>query len=62
MAAYSENLSFDAVKQYILPFVLGATIVHSAACVLSDICDIDFDRQVGQSILFSAIPRHENDC
>lgn len=49
MAAYSENMSFDAVKQYILPFVLGATIVHSAACVLSDICDVDFDRQVGES-------------
>ncbi|KJA18912.1 hypothetical protein HYPSUDRAFT_190415 [Hypholoma sublateritium FD-334 SS-4] len=51
MAAYSENISFDAVKQYILPFVLGATIVHSAACVLSDICDVDFDRQVERTKL-----------
>ncbi len=57
MAAYSENISFDAVKPYILPFVLGATIVHSAACVLSDIYDIDFDRQVGQYHPFHSNPK-----
>ena len=26
----------------------GATMVHSAACVLSDICDKDFDAKVGE--------------
>ena len=26
----------------------GATLLHCAACVINDICDIDFDRQVGK--------------
>ncbi|KAA1478074.1 UbiA prenyltransferase [Dentipellis sp. KUC8613] len=25
---------------------LGSTLIHGAACVLNDICDVDFDRQV----------------
>lgn len=27
---------------------IGSTLIHSAACVWSDICDIEFDRQVGR--------------
>lgn len=49
MGAYSANKSFEEIKHLILPLVIGAIIVHSAACVLSDICDVDFDRQVGKS-------------
>lgn len=37
----------DLVMQALL-FTLGSTLLHSAACVLNDICDIDFDRQVGK--------------
>lgn len=29
-------------------FVFGATLLHSTACVINDICDVDFDRQVGR--------------
>lgn len=28
-------------------FLVGSTILHSAACTINDICDRDFDRQVG---------------
>ena len=32
----------------------GATLLHCAVCVINDICDIDFDRQVGM-LLFSRL-------
>ena len=32
----------------------GATLLHCAACVINDICDIDFDRQVGK-LLFHTV-------
>ena len=32
-------------------FGVAATLLHSAACVLSDICDVRFDSQVGQQMI-----------
>jgi 4-hydroxybenzoate polyprenyltransferase len=32
----------------LLSFALGSTLLHSAACVINDISDRDFDRQVGE--------------
>lgn len=30
-------------------FALGATLMHSKSCILSDICDREFDGKVGAS-------------
>ena len=35
-------------------FAIGSTLMHSVACVLNDICDIDFDRKVGTSFPWAA--------
>jgi len=32
-----------------LLFSIGSTLLHSGACVINDICDIDFDSKVGMS-------------
>ncbi|GJE85451.1 4-hydroxybenzoate octaprenyltransferase [Phanerochaete sordida] len=46
MAGYTTGTSsYDLVMQ-LLAFAVGSTLMHSAACVLNDICDIDFDKQV----------------
>lgn len=34
------------LAKYIALFLLESTILHSAACTINDICDVDFDRQV----------------
>ncbi|KAJ7277948.1 UbiA prenyltransferase family [Mycena rebaudengoi] len=46
MAAYSANLPFNNFIMQTAMFALGSTLIHSAACVLNDICDRDFDGQV----------------
>lgn len=47
MAAYALGTPLrDLVTQTAL-FAVGSTLLHSAACVLNDICDIEFDRKVG---------------
>lgn len=48
MAAYKAQLSFGALAPQLVLYALGATVVHSTACVINDICDIEFDRKVGQ--------------
>ncbi|KAF8523278.1 UbiA prenyltransferase family [Hysterangium stoloniferum] len=49
MAAYKlRTAPYDLAVQ-LLSFLLGATLIHSAACVASDICDLDFDRQVART-------------
>lgn len=30
-------------------FAIGSTLLHSAGCVINDICDKDFDAQVGET-------------
>ncbi|VDB92388.1 unnamed protein product [Peniophora sp. CBMAI 1063] len=45
LAAYGTNMPVaDFIYRAIL-CIAGGTLVHSTACVLNDICDIDFDRQ-----------------
>lgn len=46
MAAKAVGLPPMKLLQQFAPYFLGSTLLHSAACVINDICDIDFDRQV----------------
>ncbi|TFY67385.1 hypothetical protein EVJ58_g1659 [Rhodofomes roseus] len=34
------------LARYTMAFLVAATLLHSAACTINDICDRDFDRQV----------------
>ncbi|KAK0458973.1 UbiA prenyltransferase family, partial [Desarmillaria tabescens] len=45
VAASTVQLPVVQFIKGIIAFALGSTLLHSAACVLNDICDIDFDRQ-----------------
>lgn len=61
MAAYHVDLPPHMLVLEILLFALKATLLHSAGCVLNDICDAEFDRQVGEdtpndSVLHSTYP------
>lgn len=40
-----------------LAFLVGSSLLHSAACTINDICDRDFDRQVGQCTPLLAVGR-----
>jgi 4-hydroxybenzoate polyprenyltransferase len=53
MAAYSTQLPMKNLTIQALMFAIGSILLHSAACVLNDICDRDFDRKVGKSHLSS---------
>ncbi|KAJ3521588.1 hypothetical protein NM688_g8999 [Phlebia brevispora] len=46
MAAYANGLPHRDLAVQTAMFAVGSTLMHSAACVLNDICDIDFDRKV----------------
>ena len=48
MAGYAVGTPVRGILTQTLLFGVGSTLLHSAACVLNDICDIDFDRQVGR--------------
>ena len=50
MAAYAVGSPLRDLGIQLLVFGIGSTLLHSAACVLNDICDIDFDRLVGESL------------
>ncbi len=47
MAAYAHGINHSQLAMQMALFAVGSTLVHSAACVLNDICDIEFDRKVG---------------
>lgn len=47
MAAFKTELPAKELAVRTALFILGGTMVHSAACVINDICDIEFDKQVG---------------
>lgn len=47
MAAYVNGTLLPQLMYQTVLFAVGSTLLHSAACVLNDICDIDFDGQVG---------------
>jgi 4-hydroxybenzoate polyprenyltransferase len=57
MAAYKTGLSPHELVVMTLAYALGATLLHSAACVINDICDRDFDRQVGKNLTFREVRR-----
>ncbi len=48
MVGYSNGLPVQSLARETLVFSLGSTLLHSAACVINDICDRDFDAQVGE--------------
>lgn len=59
MAGYAVGTCTWDLAIQLLAFGVGSTLMHSAACVLNDICDIDFDGQVGEYTLVScALERH----
>lgn len=47
LAARSRQTDPLELAYYLMTFFVGSTLLHCAACVINDICDIDFDRQVG---------------
>ena len=51
MAAYNTDTQLPTLAYQLSLFAIGSTLMHSAACVINDICDIDFDKQVGTSSL-----------
>ncbi|KAJ7776146.1 UbiA prenyltransferase family-domain-containing protein [Mycena metata] len=46
MAAYSVRLPVHSLIIQTIMFAIGSTLLHTAACILNDICDRDFDRKV----------------
>ncbi|EKM58175.1 uncharacterized protein PHACADRAFT_116866 [Phanerochaete carnosa HHB-10118-sp] len=46
MAGYAIGTPIHDLAVQLFAFGISSTLLHSAACVLNDICDIDFDRQV----------------
>ena len=48
IAAREVSLPLRDYAEKFVIFSAGAMLLHSAACVLNDICDVDFDCQVGE--------------
>ncbi|KAF8975453.1 UbiA prenyltransferase family [Cyathus striatus] len=46
MAAYAADLPAQSLIVHTLVFAFASITFHSAACVLNDICDIEFDKKV----------------
>ncbi|THV03622.1 UbiA prenyltransferase [Dendrothele bispora CBS 962.96] len=46
LSAFVNPISLVELAKLTFLFFIGSTLVHSAACVINDICDRDFDRQV----------------
>ncbi|EPQ52553.1 UbiA prenyltransferase [Gloeophyllum trabeum ATCC 11539] len=44
---YGHAIQPGTLSRYMAAFMGGGTISHCAICTLNDICDVDFDRQVG---------------
>jgi 4-hydroxybenzoate polyprenyltransferase len=55
MAGYSVSTPVRDLLVQLLAFGVGSTLLHSAACVLNDICDIDFDKQVGKCRILTSM-------
>lgn len=51
IAARNVALPLPEYIRVFAVFAAGAMFLHSAACVLNDICDVEFDRQVGKRTL-----------
>ena len=48
LSARAVGLLPRSVVVQTLVYLLGSTLRHNAACIWNDICDRDFDRQVGK--------------
>lgn len=48
MAAYKTSLPPKELAILSVFALVGGTLAHSAACIINDICDIDFDAKVGE--------------
>ncbi|EJD42199.1 UbiA prenyltransferase [Auricularia subglabra TFB-10046 SS5] len=46
LLALPERPDAWTLTKYIVAFMVAGTVLHSAACTINDICDVDFDRQV----------------
>jgi len=46
MAAYRNSMPPAELILKLIGYLVGSTLLHNAACIINDICDIDFDRQV----------------
>jgi 4-hydroxybenzoate polyprenyltransferase len=49
MIAYKLNMDFDDLLYHGAACIFAGTLVHSTACVINDICDIEFDMKVERS-------------
>lgn len=57
MAAYRTGLGPQQVAIQSLAYFVGSVLLHSAACVINDICDREFDRQVGEAPIYPCSSR-----
>ena len=60
LCARTEMLDPTTVWTMTLLYALGGTLRHNAGCCWNDICDVDFDRQVGGYHVFSRRCVHES--
>ena len=51
MAAYAAHVPPPDFALQLVAFTVGITILHGAACVINDICDIEFDKRVALNCL-----------
>ena len=48
MVAYSRGISSSVLAVETVKYTFAGTVLHSAACVYNDICDMDIDCRVGE--------------
>ncbi|KAF9219193.1 UbiA prenyltransferase [Gyrodon lividus] len=46
LGAHRTAATFEVLALNLLSFGIGITLLHCAICVLNDICDVEYDRQV----------------
>ncbi|KAF9227046.1 UbiA prenyltransferase [Gyrodon lividus] len=46
LGAYRTATTLDVLALHLLVFGIAGTLVHCASCVINDICDVEYDRQV----------------
>ncbi|KAF9461423.1 UbiA prenyltransferase family [Collybia nuda] len=49
MAAYDYNINPKNLATQTVMFAIGSTLLHSAACIINDICDRDIDGQIDRT-------------
>lgn len=48
LGTYEDKPSSIEMAAALAGMVVWGTLLHSAGCVINDICDVEFDRQVGE--------------